>query len=169
MQNWKEYGDSQYCCTTSQDLNDAQQVCDILKIKLHIADFSSEYWTKIFQHFLNEYAAYRTPNPDVLCNKEIKFNVFLDHAKSLGANYIATGNYAKHITIKNKEHLLKGDDTTKDQSYFLHLLNQKQLASSLFPLGKLTKQTVRKIAKEYNLPNHSKKDKIGRASCRERV
>jgi tRNA-uridine 2-sulfurtransferase len=159
MQNWEEHDDKY--CTASQDLIDAQAVCDILKIKLHTVNFSAEYWQKVFQHFLDEYAAYRTPNPDILCNKEIKFRAFLDYAKSLGASHIATGHYAQRITYGGKEHLLKGIDPTKDQSYFLHLLNQEQLAASLFPLGTLTKQEVREIAKEANFPNHTKKDSTG--------
>lgn len=159
MQNWQEDDDAN--CSASQDLIDAQAVCDVLKIKLHKVNFASEYWQKVFQHFLDEYAAFRTPNPDVLCNKEIKFRAFLDYAKSLGADAIATGHYTRHVTFSGKEHLLKGLDQTKDQSYFLYLLNQEQLAPSLFPLGELTKQEVRKIAKDMHLPNHAKKDSTG--------
>jgi tRNA-specific 2-thiouridylase len=162
MQNWQEEdSDNSKCCLALQDLNYAQAVCEVLKIKLHTVNFAAEYWQKVFQHFLDEYAAFRTPNPDVLCNKEIKFRAFLDYAKSLGADFIATGHYARHITEGKKEHLLKGFDSTKDQSYFLYLLNQEQLAASIFPLGEITKQDVRKIAKEIHLPNHAKKDSTG--------
>ena len=158
MQNWQEQGDEH--CSSAQDLTDAQTICDILKIKLHIVNFATEYWQRVFQYFLDEYAAYRTPNPDVLCNKEIKFRAFLDYAKSLDADLIATGHYARRIH-DTKKHLLKGVDPNKDQSYFLHLLNQEQLSASLFPLGELTKAQVRKIAQESHLPNHDKKDSTG--------
>ena len=159
MQNWEEHGITQ--CSSSQDLLDAQAVCDILQIKLHVVNFATEYWQKVFQHFLREYAAYRTPNPDVLCNKEIKFRAFLDYAKSLGADFIATGHYARHTTYANTEHLLQAKDKAKDQSYFLYLLKQEQLAASLFPIGELTKKIVRAIAKAAHLPNHAKKDSTG--------
>lgn len=159
MKNWQQDDDDEYC-STAQDLIDAQKVCDVLKIPLHTVNFANEYWDKVFQHFLDEYAAMRTPNPDVLCNKEIKFRAFLDYAKNLGADKIATGHYAKHTTT-DKEHLLKGLDSTKDQSYFLYLLSQEQLAPSMFPLGDLTKIQVRQIAREANLPNHAKKDSTG--------
>lgn len=159
MKNWQQDDDDEYC-STAQDLIDAQKVCDVLKIPLHTVNFANEYWDKVFQHFLDEYAAMRTPNPDVLCNKEIKFRAFLDYAKTLGADKIATGHYARLYTA-DKKHLLKGLDQTKDQSYFLYLLNQEQLASSMFPLGNLTKTQVRQIALEANLPNHAKKDSTG--------
>lgn len=159
MKNWQQDDNDEHC-STAQDLIDAQKVCDVLKIPLHTVNFANEYWDKVFQHFLDEYAAMRTPNPDVLCNKEIKFRAFLDYAKNLGADKIATGHYARHITT-DKERLLKGLDPTKDQSYFLYLLNQEQLAPSIFPLGDLTKTQVRQIAQEANLPNHAKKDSTG--------
>ncbi len=167
MQNWQEEPvstgvDVARGCTASQDLNDARLVCALLKIKLHVVNFSVEYWQRVFQYFLDEYAACRTPNPDVLCNKEIKFKAFLDYARSLGADFIATGHYARRITdIKSKNLLLKGIDKSKDQSYFLHLLNQEQLAAALFPLGEITKQEVREIAKTAKLPNYAKKDSTG--------
>jgi tRNA-specific 2-thiouridylase len=161
MQNWQEDDDENQHCSTSQDLIDAQAVCDVLKIKLHTVNFAAEYWQRVFQHFLDEYAAFRTPNPDVLCNKEIKFRAFLDYAKSLGADFIATGHYARRTTIGGKEHLSKGLDPNKDQSYFLYLLDQKQLAASMFPLGELTKKEVRSIAKAAHFPNHAKKDSTG--------
>ena len=159
MQNWNDPGDNG--CSVPQDLHDAQAVCDFLKVKLHTVNFSTQYWEKVFQYFLNEYAACRTPNPDVLCNKEIKFRAFLDHAKSLGADFIATGHYAQRATHNNKELLLKGVDKSKDQSYFLYLLNQEQLAATLFPIGTLTKQKVRKLAEIAGLPNYAKKDSTG--------
>ena len=159
MQNWNDPGDNG--CSVPQDLHDAQVVCDFLKVKLHTVNFSTQYWEKVFQYFLNEYAACRTPNPDVLCNKEIKFRAFLDHAKSLGADFIATGHYAQRATHNNKELLLKGVDKSKDQSYFLYLLNQEQLAATLFPIGTLTKQKVRKLAEIAGLPNYAKKDSTG--------
>lgn len=160
MQNWDDSlssGD----CSSSQDLRDAQAVCDHLQIKLHTVNFSKEYWQRVFQHFLTEYSSCRTPNPDVLCNKEIKFKVFLEYVKSIGADFIATGHYAQHIQRDDREVLLKGTDLSKDQTYFLHLLNQQQLAPALFPLGNLTKQEVRAIAKRAALPNHAKKDSTG--------
>ena len=159
MQNWQESNDKH--CTIAEDLSDAEKVCAILKIPLHTINFSGEYWQNVFQHFLNEYAAYRTPNPDVLCNKEIKFKAFLNHAKELGADYIATGHYARKSTREGKYTLLKGIDAAKDQSYFLHLLNQEQLTPTLFPIGTLTKQEIRAIAAKENLPNHAKKDSTG--------
>ncbi|MDR1057135.1 MAG: tRNA 2-thiouridine(34) synthase MnmA [Coxiellaceae bacterium] len=159
MQNWQQSSDDN--CNALQDLQDAARVCDILNIKLHTVDFSSEYWHKVFQRFLDEYVSGRTPNPDVLCNKEIKFRAFLDHAKSLGADFMATGHYARKITSDNKELLLKALDSSKDQTYFLYLLNQEQLTASLFPLGDLTKQKVRKIAEVAGLPNYAKKDSTG--------
>ena len=160
MKNWQQDDDDEYC-STAQDLLDAQKVCEVLAIPLHTVNFADRYWDKVFAHFLDEYAAMRTPNPDVLCNKEIKFRAFLDYAKNLGADKIATGHYARHITTNNQEYLLKGLDSTKDQSYFLYLLSQEQLAPSIFPLGELTKLQVRQIAKDANLPNHAKKDSTG--------
>lgn len=159
MQNWQDQNDSH--CTAFQDLADAQKICDSLKIKLHTVNFSQEYWDKVFQYFLDEYAAYRTPNPDVLCNKEIKFKAFLDFAKQLGADFIATGHYARIKYLNGKYQLLKAIDNNKDQSYFLHLLNQEQLAPSLFPIGELTKPQVRELAKQHGFANYAKKDSTG--------
>ncbi len=162
MQNWQESADANDGCTASQDLSDARSVCDLLKIKLHVVNFAADYWQKVFQYFLDEYARGRTPNPDVLCNKEIKFRAFLDYAWSLGADFIATGHYARKITDSSgKCLLLKGIDSSKDQSYFLHLLSQEQLASALFPLGEMTKNEVRKLAKIARFPNYAKKDSTG--------
>lgn len=160
MQNWEENA-SDKNCSAPEDFQDAQAVADFLNIKLHAVNFSAEYWQKVFQHFLDEYAAGRTPNPDVLCNKEIKFGLFLDYTKLLGADLIATGHYARHITHDHTEVLLKGTDSAKDQSYFLYLLNQAQLAPALFPLGSLTKEEVRAIAKDAGLPNHARKNSTG--------
>jgi len=160
MKNWQEIEGSN--CNSEYDLEDAKKVCDFLKIKLHIVDFTVKYKEKVFQYFLHEYAIGNTPNPDILCNKEIKFNIFLDYAKNfLGANFIATGHYVRKRLENNKYTLLKGFDKKKDQSYFLHLLNQEQLAFSIFPIGNLTKTIVRKIAKEIKLPNYNKKDSMG--------
>lgn len=160
MQNWQDDSDSSNC-PIAQDLADAESICKTLQIKLHTVNFSREYWDKVFQYFLDEYAAFRTPNPDVLCNKEIKFKAFLDFAKQLGADYIATGHYARINQIDNKFQLLKAVDHNKDQSYFLHLLNQEQLAASFFPIGELTKPEVRALAKQHGFINFAKKDSTG--------
>ena len=160
MKNWDEDDEDEYC-SASEDLADAQQVADQLGIKLHTVNFSHEYWEDVFEHFLSEHKKGRTPNPDVLCNQRIKFKAFLDYAKDLGANKIATGHYAR-IAEENGKYLLKaGLDGNKDQSYFLHLLNQEQLSQSLFPLGEIDKQEVRKIAKNNNFLNADKKDSTG--------
>ena len=165
MKNWEEDDDEEYCAA-AVDLKDAQAVCDTLKIKLHTINFSTEYWDRVFKHFLDEYSAGRTPNPDILCNKEIKFRAFLDHAKSLGAEKIATGHYAR---IRNNDdndngnttQLLRGLDTNKDQSYFLHALNQHQLSHTLFPVGEFNKPYIRELANKNNLITHDKKDSTG--------
>ena len=160
MKNWDEDDEDEYC-SASEDLADAQQVADQLGIKLHTVNFSHEYWEDVFEHFLSEHKKGRTPNPDVLCNQRIKFKAFLDYAKDLGAKKIATGHYAR-IAEENGKYLLKaGLDGNKDQSYFLHLLNQEQLSQSLFPLGEIDKQEVRKIAKNNNFLNADKKDSTG--------
>ena len=160
MKNWEE-DDTDTYCPASQDMADAQAVCDQLGIELKRINFSAEYWERVFTYFLSEYRAGRTPNPDILCNKEIKFKAFLEYAKQRGADYIATGHYAR-ISEKNGEfQLLKGLDPTKDQSYFLHLLDQSQLSHSLFPIGHLTKQTVRDIAQRAGFKNSLKKDSTG--------
>lgn len=160
MKNWDEDDDDEYC-NASEDLADAQQVADHLGIKLHTVNFSHEYWEDVFEHFLSEHKKGRTPNPDVLCNQRIKFKAFLDYAKDLGAKKIATGHYAR-IAIKNEKYYLKsGLDDSKDQSYFLHLLNQEQLSQSLFPLGEIDKKEVRQIAKDNNFINADKKDSTG--------
>ena len=160
MKNWDEDDEDEYC-SASEDLADAQQVADQLGIKLHTVNFSHEYWEDVFEHFLSEHKKGRTPNPDVLCNQRIKFKAILDYAKDLGAKKIATGHYAR-IAEENGKYLLKaGLDGNKDQSYFLHLLNQEQLSQSLFPLGEIDKQEVREIAKNNNFMNADKKDSTG--------
>lgn len=160
MKNWEEDDDEEYCAAT-EDLADAQAVSDQLGIKLHTVNFATEYWDRVFSHFLDEYKAGRTPNPDILCNKEIKFRAFLDYALDLGVDKIATGHYAR-ITEQNGAFQLRtGLDDNKDQSYFLHALNQQQLQHSIFPLGELEKPVVRKIAEKNNFVNSKKKDSTG--------
>ena len=160
MKNWEDDDTDEYC-SSRQDFLDAVSVADVIDIPIEVVNFSVEYKDRVFSHFLAEYQAGRTPNPDVLCNAEIKFKAFLDHANKLGADYIATGHYAQVRKVGSVFQLLKGEDGTKDQSYFLYRLNQAQLASTLFPIGHLYKREVRKIAKELKLPNFSKKDSTG--------
>lgn len=160
MKNWEEDDTTEHC-TAAKDVADAQAVCDKIGITLHRVNFAAEYWEDVFKHFLAEYQAGRTPNPDLLCNKEIKFKAFLDHARDLGADAIATGHYAKIGYSEGYYQLLKGDDPQKDQSYFLYMLNQSQLAASVFPLGDLHKNQVRQIAQEAGLPTFDKKDSTG--------
>jgi len=156
MKNWEEDDNTEYC-TAAADLNDAQKVCDKIGIKLHIANFAADYWDNVFSIFLAEYAAGRTPNPDILCNSEIKFKAFLDYARLLKADFIATGHYVRSSGSK----LLKGLDDNKDQSYFLCNLNAHQVSSSLFPIGALQKSEVRKIAAERGFITADKKDSTG--------
>lgn len=160
MKNW-EGDDADGHCTAAADFQDAKDVCAKLDIPLHAANFSKDYWERVFSYFLDEYRAGRTPNPDVLCNKEIKFKSFLDHALALGAELIATGHYARSAQRHGVFHLLKACDLNKDQSYFLHGLGQAQLARTLFPLGELTKPQVRAIAMEQGFVNAAKKDSTG--------
>src|SRR5216110_3999611 len=160
MKNWEDDDSDEYC-STRQDLIDAAAAADVIGIELEAANFAAEYKDRVFADFLREYAAGRTPNPDVLCNAEIKFKAFLDHAMRLGAATIATGHYARTRKEKGKVLLLRGNDAAKDQSYFLHRLNQAQLARVMFPLGDLKKPQVRRIAEEAGLPNHAKKDSTG--------
>jgi len=162
MKNWDEDDGTEYC-TAITDLNDAQAVCDKLGIVLHTANFAAEYWDGVFEHFLVEYKAGRTPNPDILCNKEIKFKAFLDYASTLGAEYIATGHYVRRGESKDKRetYLLKGLDNNKDQSYFLHAVHHSKLAKTLFPVGELEKPEVRALAEEHDLVTHDKKDSTG--------
>ncbi len=160
MKNWDEDDGTDYC-TAMQDLEDAQNVCDKLDIKLHTASFAAEYWDRVFEHFLAEYKAGRTPNPDILCNKEIKFKAFLDYAETLGADFIATGHYVRKQTVDEKHYLLKGLDGNKDQSYFLYLVAEDKIAKSLFPVGELEKPAVRQLALDHDLITHDKKDSTG--------
>src|ERR1700704_5124717 len=152
MKNWEEDDDDEYC-STREDLIDCASVAEVIGIDLEVVNFSAEYKERVFSAFLAEYSAGRTPNPDVLCNAEIKFKAFLDHAVALGAKRIATGHYARMRQVGARFELLKARDLSKDQSYFLHRLNQAQLARVLFPVGELKKTEVRKIAKEARLHN----------------
>ena len=160
MKNWED-DDTDLQCTSREDLIDAAAVADVIGIELEAVNFAAEYRERVFAHFLREYRAGRTPNPDVLCNSEIKFRAFLDHALALGADRIATGHYARVRRAGGRVELLKAADATKDQSYFLHRLSQEQLAPVLFPLGELEKRRVREIAREAGLPTHAKRDSTG--------
>ncbi|NOZ53395.1 MAG: tRNA 2-thiouridine(34) synthase MnmA [Gammaproteobacteria bacterium] len=160
MKNWEEDDDDKYCSAT-EDLQDADKVATALGIPLITRNFSGEYWENVFQLFLDEYRQGRTPNPDILCNKEIKFKTFLEHATILGADHIATGHYARIQQRNGLFHLLKSIDSNKDQTYFLHQLNQFQLSKSIFPLGEYTKPEVRCIAERSNFANFDKKDSTG--------
>ena len=160
MKNWDEDDGSEYC-TAREDLADAQQVAGRLGIPLHCANFAAEYWDNVFEHFLREYRAGRTPNPDILCNREIKFKVFLEYALALGADYIATGHYVRGGHGQVGGALLKGLDRNKEQSYFLHSVSCKELEKCLFPVGELEKTEVRELARRQRLPTHDKKDSTG--------
>ena len=160
MKNWDEDDGSEYC-NAKEDLEDARSVCKTLGIKLNQANFSSEYWDGVFQNFLKEYQAGRTPNPDVLCNREIKFKVFAKYAKLLGAHTVSTGHYARLKKIDGKIGLYKAIDREKDQSYFLQSVSQAQFKDVCFPLGELKKSEVREIAQQNGLVTHSKKDSTG--------
>ncbi len=158
MQNWDDDDDF---CTARQDYKDALAVCKKLGIELKAVNFAREYWDRVFSHFLEEYSLGRTPNPDILCNKEIKFKAFLDYAVNLGADYIATGHYARIARIEHGYQLQRGADANKDQSYFLYTLGQKELSKSLFPIGDMNKSDVRELAKKHGLHVFSKKDSTG--------
>jgi len=162
MKNWEDDDDSEYC-SSNIDFVDAAAVADVLGIEIEHVNFAAEYKDRVFAEFLREYQAGRTPNPDVLCNAEIKFKAFLDHAMRLGAEKIATGHYARvRLNAATGRHeLLKGLDPAKDQSYFLHRLNQAQLSKTLFPVGELHKTEVRRVADQIGLPNARKKDSTG--------
>lgn len=160
MKNWDEDDGTEYC-TAMADLADAERVCERLGITLHTANFAAEYWDNVFEHFLEEYKAGRTPNPDILCNREIKFKVFLEYAKRLGGDLIATGHYVRRADRDGHTLLLKGLDDNKDQSYFLHAVGEAEFARSLFPVGELEKPEVRRIAEQHQLVTHNKKDSTG--------
>jgi tRNA-specific 2-thiouridylase len=170
MKNWDEDDDTEYC-TAKSDLADAESVCKTLGIQLHTANFAAEYWDNVFEHFIQEYRAGRTPNPDILCNREIKFKAFLDYASELGADLIATGHYARRVTRQTprgtqgaqeaQTYLLKGIDNNKDQSYFLSAVNEAALERSLFPVGELEKPAVRDLAARHGFITHDKKDSTG--------
>ena len=160
MKNWEEDDTDEYC-SAAQDLADAQEVCDKLGIKLRTVNFAAEYWDNVFEYFLEEYKAGRTPNPDIMCNKEIKFKAFLDYAELLGADYIATGHYVRRGEKDGKATLERGLDNNKDQSYFLYAVDHKKIAKTLFPVGELEKPEVRKIAEQQELVTARKKDSTG--------
>jgi len=158
MTNWED--DDGYC-TAAEDLQDARQLCEQLDIPLHHVNFAKQYRDRVFEYFLAEYRAGRTPNPDVLCNREIKFGTFRDYAKRLGGELLATGHYAQTATIDGQTALLKGADPGKDQSYFLHAVAEDAFAETIFPLGELVKDEVRQIARDRGLGVHDKKDSTG--------
>jgi tRNA-specific 2-thiouridylase len=160
MKNWEEDDTATYC-SAAQDVADAKAVCDKIGIKLHTVNFAAEYWDNVFTYFLQAYQAGRTPNPDILCNREIKFKLCMDYAKQLGADLFATGHYAQNIAQPKKHVLVKGADPNKDQTYFIYTLTQAILAKTLFPIGHLPKPEVRKIAENAGLPTHAKKDSTG--------
>ena len=161
MKNWEEDDTDEYC-SAADDLRDAQAVCDKLGIKLHSINFAAEYWDNVFEYFLDEYKAGRTPNPDIICNKEIKFKAFLEFAaEALNADYIATGHYVRRREVGGQWQLLRGLDDNKDQSYFLYTLGSEHVAQTLFPVGELEKPEVRRIALEQDLVTHNKKDSTG--------
>jgi tRNA-specific 2-thiouridylase len=161
MKNWEEDDTDEYCAA-AEDLDDAQAICDKLDIKLHTINFATEYWDNVFEYFLAEYKAGRTPNPDIMCNKEIKFKAFLEFAcEDLGADYIATGHYVQREFIDGHWTMVRGLDNNKDQSYFLYTLDEKQLSHTLFPVGNIEKPQVRAIAEKAGLITHNKKDSTG--------
>ena len=161
MKNWEEDDNDEYCAA-AEDMHDAQLVCDKLGIKLHKVNFAAEYWDNVFEYFLAEYKAGRTPNPDIMCNKEIKFKAFLEFAaEALAADYIATGHYVRRRNVNGQWQLLRGLDTNKDQSYFLYTLGEQHVAQTLFPVGELEKPEVRAIAEQQGLITHDKKDSTG--------
>jgi tRNA-uridine 2-sulfurtransferase len=158
MTNWED--DDGYC-TAAEDLQDSRRICEQLDIPLHHVNFAKQYRDRVFEYFLDEYRAGRTPNPDVLCNREIKFGVFRDYGKRLGGELLATGHYARTSTVMGRTALLKGVDSGKDQSYFLHAVNEDALSETVFPLGDLPKDEVRRIARDRGLVVHDKKDSTG--------
>ncbi|MDP7977493.1 tRNA 2-thiouridine(34) synthase MnmA [Bacillus multifaciens] len=160
MKNWDDT-DENGVCTATEDYNDVIEVCNQIGIPYYAVNFEKQYWEKVFTYFLDEYRAGRTPNPDVMCNKEIKFKAFLEHAMALGADYVATGHYARVAYIDGEYKMLRGVDDNKDQTYFLNQLGQDQLSKTLFPLGELKKPQIREMAKEAGLATAAKKDSTG--------
>ena len=160
MTNWEDDDDDGYC-TAASDLQDARRVCEQLNIPLHHVNFAAEYRDRVFHYFLEEYRAGRTPNPDVLCNREIKFGVFREYARRLGGSLIATGHYARVCQANDETQLLKARDKNKDQSYFLHAVTSDAFSETVFPLGLLHKPEVREIAREHGISTHDKKDSTG--------
>ncbi len=160
MKNWEDDDDDEYC-SSREDLNDAISAADVIGIPIEAVNFAKEYKERVFSYFLREYEAGRTPNPDILCNSEIKFKAFIDHAIRLGADAIAMGHYAQVREADGLFQLLKAEDASKDQSYFLHKLDQQQLSKAMFPLGKLLKTDVREIARKHHLANYAKRDSTG--------
>jgi len=160
MKNWEDDDTDEYC-TSREDLVDAVSVAELIGIEIEAVNFAQEYRDRVFRNFLEEYRAGRTPNPDVLCNAEIKFRAFLDHALALGADRIATGHYARVREVDGRFELMKAVDPSKDQSYFLYRLDQDQLGRTLFPLGGMLKRDVRALAQQLGLPNHAKRDSTG--------
>jgi tRNA-specific 2-thiouridylase len=160
MKNWNEPTADGHC-EWEDDVSDVLSVCENLDIQVNTIDLSQAYWDGVFEEFIGEYRRGRTPNPDVLCNREVKFKAFVEHAKSIGGDLIATGHYARSRAVGNVNELLKGTDRNKDQSYFLYAISQKALAHSVFPLGSLDKATVRRMASSAGLITHAKKDSTG--------
>ncbi|MGB5292692.1 MAG: tRNA 2-thiouridine(34) synthase MnmA, partial [Lysobacterales bacterium] len=160
MKNWEE-DDRFGACTAAEDAADARAVAESMGLSLHTRNFASEYWENVFEEFLSEYRAGRTPNPDILCNREIKFKTFLEHAEQLGADMIATGHYVRSDYADGKHRLLRGLDHNKDQSYFLYAVGHQQLAKTLFPVGELEKPKVRELAEEAGFDVFDKKDSTG--------
>lgn len=160
MKNWTNNAPN-IKCTSEEDFIDAEKVCDQIGIPLHLANFSSDYWDRVFKKFLSDHHKGFTPNPDILCNKEIKFGAFLDYCLETGADYISTGHYARLDANQNSIKLLRGIDSSKDQSYFLHQVKGSDLTRAIFPLGELTKDQVRSIAHDNKLINADKKDSVG--------
>ena len=160
MVNWEEEGENG-CCTAEADYEDVRRVCNKIGIPYYTVNFAKEYAERVFAHFLEEYARGRTPNPDVLCNREIKFGPFKEYARALGADYIATGHYCDILHEGDTHYLLKAADANKDQTYFLNQVTQEQLSDVLFPLGKILKPQVRELAEKYGLSTAKKKDSTG--------